>query len=140
MIYNFDSPLGVITYDWSQQTCQHIWLNSVQRENSGHHDPVSDYLHAYFSGQRHSLPELAAPKTTFQLKLRRGLLNIPCGAVRTYGELARQLGTSAQGLGQALGANPFPILIPCHRIIAAKGPGGFAYGPIWKEKLLAFES
>jgi len=53
--------------------------------------------------------------------------------------LAKQLNTSAQGLGQALCANLFPILIPCHRVVSATGLGGFAYGTAWKKKLLQFE-
>jgi methylated-DNA-[protein]-cysteine S-methyltransferase len=71
--------------------------------------------------------------------MRKGLLEIPFGEVRTYGELARRLATSPRAMGQALGANPLPILIPCHRVIAADGLGGFACGLEWKRKLLKFE-
>lgn len=51
---------------------------------------------------------------------------IPFGATRSYGDLAREIGRPAQAIGQACGANPIPILIPCHRVLAARGLGGFS--------------
>jgi O-6-methylguanine DNA methyltransferase len=51
---------------------------------------------------------------------------IPYGETRRYGDLAREIGAPAQAIGQACGANPLPILIPCHRVLAAKGLGGFS--------------
>ncbi len=71
--------------------------------------------------------------------MRRALLAIPRGEVRTYGHMAGFLHTSARAMGQALGANPLPILIPCHRVVAAHGPGGFSCGQEWKHALLALE-
>ena len=51
---------------------------------------------------------------------------IPYGLTRRYGDLAREIGAPAQAIGQACGANPIPILIPCHRILAAQGLGGLS--------------
>ena len=51
---------------------------------------------------------------------------IPHGETRTYGDLARDLGAPAQAVGQACGANPVPILIPCHRVLGRNGLGGFS--------------
>lgn len=67
---------------------------------------------------------------------------IPYGETRTYGDLAADLGTSAQAVGQACGANPTPIVVPCHRVVAADGLGGFsaAAGTDLKRRLLALES
>ena len=65
--------------------------------------------------------------TPFQLRVWQALLAIPPGAPVTYGTLARQLGTAARAIGQACGANPLPILIPCHRVVAASGLGGFMH-------------
>lgn len=59
-------------------------------------------------------------------KVGRAMVAIPLGEVRTYGDLAREIGAPAQAIGQACGANPIPILIPCHRILGAKGLGGFS--------------
>ena len=51
---------------------------------------------------------------------------IPYGETRTYGDLAADLGAPAQAIGQACGGNPLPILIPCHRVLSARGLGGFS--------------
>ena len=63
------------------------------------------------------------------------------GETRTYGQIARQLGATAQAVGQACGANPIPILIPCHRVIGADGLGGYsgAHGVETKMALLRHE-
>jgi len=82
---------------------------------------------------------MAKAATSFQARLRVRLLDIPSGETRTYGELAGQLGSGARAVGQALGANPLPVLVPCHRIVAANGLGGFSCGIEWKKRLLAFE-
>lgn len=62
---------------------------------------------------------LAAPRTPFQARLRAALCAMPCGETRTYGELATQLCSAPRAVGQALGSNPLPIIVPCHRIISA---------------------
>ncbi|MES2436048.1 MAG: methylated-DNA--[protein]-cysteine S-methyltransferase [Pseudomonadota bacterium] len=64
--------------------------------------------------------------TGFSEKVRRAMAAIPYGQTRQYGDLAREIGVPAQAIGQACGANPVPVLIPCHRILAAKGLGGFS--------------
>ncbi|SLN72409.1 methylated-DNA--[protein]-cysteine S-methyltransferase [Ruegeria meonggei] len=51
---------------------------------------------------------------------------IPLGETRTYGDIARELGQPAQPVGQACGANPIPVIIPCHRVLAANSLGGFS--------------
>lgn len=62
----------------------------------------------------------------FQAQVRHAMAAIPYGETRRYGDLARDIGASAQAIGQACGANPLPILIPCHRVLAANGLGGFS--------------
>jgi len=69
---------------------------------------------------------LAPTGTPFQKRVWQALLEIPPGRVRTYGDLARSLGTSPRAVGNACRANPIPLLIPCHRVVAADGLGGFA--------------
>ncbi len=64
--------------------------------------------------------------TRFQQRVWQALRAIPAGQVRTYGALAHALGSSARAVGQACGANPFPLAVPCHRAVAASGIGGFA--------------
>ncbi|MFO8023971.1 methylated-DNA--[protein]-cysteine S-methyltransferase [Thiohalophilus sp.] len=62
----------------------------------------------------------------FQLRVWRALRAIPVGSVRTYGELAEKVGGCAQAVGNACRQNPIPIYIPCHRVVAKTGIGGFA--------------
>ncbi len=64
--------------------------------------------------------------TAFQRRVWKALLNILPGQTRTYGELARELGSSPRAVGGACRRNPIPLLIPCHRVVAANGDGGFA--------------
>ncbi|PJA34415.1 MAG: cysteine methyltransferase [Zetaproteobacteria bacterium CG_4_9_14_3_um_filter_53_7] len=139
MIYRYNSPFGPFSYEWDGGVCRHVWLDRHGPENISDDNPVSRWLDAYFNGSCTSLPPLAEPATPFQATMRQGLLEIPAGEVRTYGEIAKVLNTSPRAMGQALGANPLPILIPCHRVIAADGLGGFACGVEWKKKLLKFE-
>ncbi|AKG52738.1 methylated-DNA--protein-cysteine methyltransferase [Dehalogenimonas sp. WBC-2] len=80
--------------------------------------------------------------TTFQQEVYEAACRIPFGETRSYGELAKAIGKpgSARAVGQALGANPIPILIPCHRVVAADGGmGGFSGGINTKKKLLEME-
>lgn len=139
MIYLYESPLGTISYDWNDMACQQLWLHRHHAASAPHSDPVSSWLSCYFNCTPAVLPPMAPPGTPFQQKMREGLLMIPAGEVRTYGEFARTLDTSPRAIGQALGANPLPLLIPCHRIIAADGLGGFSSDLEWKKKLLRFE-
>ncbi|MCF8511133.1 MAG: methylated-DNA--[protein]-cysteine S-methyltransferase [Rhodobacteraceae bacterium] len=83
-------------------------------------------LRAYFAGrlQRFDLPFDWG--TGLQEKVRRAMAAIPFGETLTYGDIARAVSAPAQAVGQACGANPLPILIPCHRVLGAKGLGGFS--------------
>ena len=74
--------------------------------------------------QRFDLP-LAPAATAFQHRLREALLELPPGTVVAYGELARRLGSSARAVGAGCGANPLPLVVPCHRVVAAHGIGGY---------------
>ena len=75
---------------------------------------------------RFDLP-LLIEGTPFQRRLWDALCAIPRGRTLTYGELARRLGGEARAVGQACGDNRLPIVIPCHRVVAANGIGGFAH-------------
>ena len=63
--------------------------------------------------------------TEHQRKVWQAMQAIPCGQTMTYGELAKQIGSSAQAVGQACGNNPIPIIVPCHRVVGKTGLGGF---------------
>lgn len=63
--------------------------------------------------------------TAHREKVWHAMLDIPCGQTRSYGELATELHSAAQAVGQACGANPVPIVVPCHRVVGKAGLGGF---------------
>ncbi|MEN6588013.1 MAG: methylated-DNA--[protein]-cysteine S-methyltransferase [Sulfuricella sp.] len=63
--------------------------------------------------------------TPYQQKVWQALLKIPAGQSESYGALARQLGSAPRAIGQACGANPIPVVIPCHRVLGKDGLGGF---------------
>jgi methylated-DNA-[protein]-cysteine S-methyltransferase len=84
-------------------------------------------LEAYFAGQLTTFDLPLAPKgTEFQQQVYRIMQDIPLGEVLTYGEVAKKLNVPAQPVGQACGANPIPIIIPCHRIVGTGNLGGFS--------------
>lgn len=104
-------------------------------------DGVRRWLDCYFSGRDPGfVPPLALRGTAFQRRVWRELLAIPYGHTTTYGELAHRVGCrSARAVGQAVGRNPVAIVVPCHRVVAADGLGGYAYGCDVKRALLAME-
>ncbi len=75
---------------------------------------------------RFDLP-IASQGTPFQRRVWRKIAAIGPGLTRSYGEIARELGSSPRAVGQACGANPVPLVVPCHRVLAAGGLGGFAH-------------
>lgn len=81
----------------------------------------------YFDGHRQdfSLP-LDPHGTAFQKRVWAAMQDIPFGQVLTYGQVAKNIGSAARAVGMACGANPIPIVIPCHRIVAASGLGGYS--------------
>ncbi len=90
-----------------------------------------------------SLPPLdLAAGSPFQQAVWRALCRIAPGTTQSYGQIARRVGSpgAARAVGQACGANPIPLLVPCHRVLAAGGKlGGFSAGLDWKRRLLAHE-
>jgi methylated-DNA-[protein]-cysteine S-methyltransferase len=78
------------------------------------------------SGYRFKLP-LKQVGTPFQRRVWSMIASIPCGETRTYGDIARMLKSAPRAVGQACGTNYFPLVIPCHRVVAANGLGGFAH-------------
>ena len=66
--------------------------------------------------------------TAFQQRVWQAIASIPLGKVRTYGELAREIGSGPRAVANACGANKLPLLVPCHRVVAQHGLGGFMQG------------
>ena len=91
---------------------------------------VRDMLHAYFDGAPVSFADLPfGPKgSEYRLRVWRALQTIPFGETRTYADIARAAGGSPRSVGTANRLNPIPILIPCHRVVAGGGIGGYSGG------------
>ncbi len=108
------------------------------------HDPIVLELAAFFRGQRTYLGDIPvdlSDSTPFERSVYEATRRIPFGKVATYGQVARAIGkpNAQRAVGQALGKNPIGIVIPCHRVVASNGLGGFTGGLRWKKKLLRFE-
>jgi methylated-DNA-[protein]-cysteine S-methyltransferase len=88
-----------------------------------------EQMHAYFDGERLEFTLPLAPRgTDYRRRVWAALCRIPPGATRTYGDIAREAGGSARSVGGANARNPIPILIPCHRVVAGNGFGGYSGG------------
>ncbi|MBF0341379.1 MAG: methylated-DNA--[protein]-cysteine S-methyltransferase [Magnetococcales bacterium] len=107
----------------------------AERADAGLVALVREWLERYFSGGEPSLEALSLfpAGTGFQQRVWEALRGIPRGRVARYGDMARELGSAPRAVGRALGGNPLPILLPCHRVVAANGalcgysgPGGVA--------------
>lgn len=136
----YESPIGALWLTSDGKALTKIVMNrEVPKDVAS--DPILErakqWLDDYFRGQPRNVDFPLAPEgTAFQKMVWQLLLDIPWGAVSTYGDLARDMARllgkekmSAQAIGQAVGANPIAILIPCHRVVGAKGKlTGYAYG------------
>lgn len=114
------------------------------REQDEWIDATTDAINTVLAGKK---PRVLPPMdwegaTEFQRRVWKALQAIPPGETREYSDLARTMGCpgAARAIGQACGANPIPVLVPCHRVLAAGGMlGGFSAGLEWKRRLLALE-
>lgn len=100
-------------------------------------------IQEYLAGKREEFRlELDLRATGFQIRVYAALLEIPYGEVRSYGEIASAIGEpgGARAVGAAAGANPLPLVVPCHRVVGAHGKlGGFGGGLALKKRLLVLE-
>ncbi len=127
----FNAPFGPIKLYADEQGLQEIELfpesSKVASPSSTILQQLELQLEAYFANAQHqwNIP-LPTKGTGFQQRVWRYMQAIPVGETRSYGEVAKALNSSAQAVGNACRANHFPIIIPCHRIVAKSGLGGFA--------------
>ncbi len=100
-------------------------------------------LREYGSGKHRQIDiEVDLPlETPFTRRILKAVARIPYGSTVTYGEIARRIGcpSSSRAVGGAVGRNPVPVIIPCHRVVASSGLGGFSCGVEMKKKLLLLE-
>lgn len=107
-------------------------------------DDALDQLNEYFNGKRKrfDLPLDFSGATKFQRRIYERLMGIPYGRIVSYGDIADEMGEpgAARAVGQAVGANPLPIVVPCHRVVRSDGRlGGYSGGLRRKVALLAVE-
>ncbi len=138
-----DSPVGRLSVAASAEAIVAIgWAD----QNSGDATPLlaeaQRQLAAYFEGRltRFDLP-LSPAGSPFEQQVWAAMQRIPHGQTRRYGELAMEIGSAPRAVGGACGRNPIPIVIPCHRIVARGGLGGYSGGAglPTKRLLLALE-
>lgn len=123
----YDSPLGALTLTETDGVITALlWGRVLEARRSDVLDAACAQLDEYFAGTRQVFDLPLDFGTDLHERVRRAMAAIPFGETRTYGDLAKALGAPAQAIGQACGANPIPILIPCHRILGANGLGGYS--------------
>lgn len=126
-----DTPAGPITLQTKNNTLISLSFTATALPQTAANNPfiktVQKEIAEWFRDPEFIFTVPLAPKgTPFQQKIWTALRQIPCGETRTYGELAAQLGTSARAVGNACRANPIALIIPCHRVVAKTGLGGYA--------------
>ena len=117
--------------------------NGVPADIREWHQMTETALNKLLAGEKQvKFPPLDIVGTEFQKSVWRAMLKIPSGKTKSYGEVAEAIGKpgAVRAVGGACGANPIPVFVPCHRVLAAnKKIGGFGSGLHWKYKLLKRE-
>ena len=142
-VANFDTPVGrVALVEEDGQITRVTWKERAEDGVTPLLKEAQKQLRAYFDNTLDAFDLPLAPRgTDFQQQVYDAMKRIPLGETTTYGTIAKELGVPAQPVGQACGSNPIPIIIPCHRVLAAEGLGGFsgAGGVETKVQLLRHE-
>jgi methylated-DNA-[protein]-cysteine S-methyltransferase len=138
------TPLGTLTLSEEDGAIVALdWGQGRDREETPVLRRAADQLQDYMDGLRTGFDLPLKPMgSPFRQRVWQALRDIPHGETRSYADLARVLGTASRAIGGANGANPIPIIIPCHRVIGAGGTiGGYSGegGIATKRWLLALE-
>lgn len=121
------TPVGPLFVSEDAGQVVRLAWQGAETETTDLLDEAVRQLGAYFAGRLKSfdLP-MRVGGSVFQQKVCAAMQAIPFGETMQYGDIARELGSASQPVGNACGANPLPVLIPCHRVLAANGLGGFS--------------
>ena len=145
----YNSPIGPLSILCNEHSICHIgiprfnlFFDDIEEDDSEIFIETKRWLDIYFSGKQPDFtPQIDLYGSEFQEKVWKELLTIPFGHTATYGEIAKRVGCrSAQAVGQAIGQNPILIIVPCHRVVAAHGIGGYSVGEKRKIWLLEHEN
>jgi methylated-DNA-[protein]-cysteine S-methyltransferase len=144
-----ETPVGRIVLESDGNVLIGLWLRSDSRtaQGNGHDAPpilkdAAIQLEEYFAHERTEFDiPMELDGTSFQKEVWAELSRIPYGDTISYGELARRVGRpkAPRAVGQANGRNPIAIIVPCHRVLASNGIGGYGGGLPMKRALLALE-
>jgi len=152
--FRFDHPRGAILGRISEAGVSGLWLPRNRRLGEREIETPTDRalakalrraLERYFNGTPEDfdgIPLDLSDGRAFRRRVWLAAREIPWGETCCYGELAQRIRSpaAARAVGQALGANPVPLIVPCHRVVAADGSlGGFGAGLPWKRALLGIE-
>ncbi|SHE56920.1 methylated-DNA-[protein]-cysteine S-methyltransferase [Modicisalibacter ilicicola DSM 19980] len=145
------SPVGELLLAGDEAGLHHLWFldgaqappdtDQWQRDDDALASPREE-LSAYLEGRRrHFNVDIVPGGSEAQREVWAAVMRIPYGQTRTYGELAHRLGhdKAVISVSSATAANPLPILIPCHRVVAASGIGSYVGGEAIKQQLLDLE-
>lgn len=138
------TPIGGVELRTEGERLVALNLTRARPTQGEARDPLVRKLEQYFRGEPVSFEDVHVNldhATDFERSVYEAVRAIPFGKVATYGQIAKAIGrpNAQRAVGQALGKNPTSIVIPCHRVVASHGLGGFTGGIAWKKKLLRLE-
>lgn len=141
---SISTPVGRLTIDGSDEAIVRVrWADGPAGQSPPLLKEAARQLQAYFAGRlvKFDLP-LAAAGSAFERRVWEAMSAIPYGETRTYGDLAHATDSGPRAVGGACGKNPIPIVVPCHRVLARGGLGGYSGGAglPTKQFLLGLES
>ena len=145
MVQYYDSPIGLLMISADQRKLRGVALVTEREEDERPNfvtEQAVTQLQEYFSGQRTEFDLFFLYNgTEFQRRVWSKLSQVPYGKLVTYGQLATAIGepTAARAVANAVGQNPYLILLPCHRVVGADNLGGFTPGIQVKKQLLGLE-
>ena len=137
----FDRPFTVVVVD---DVVVQGTFDRVAGPRNGVPSHISEVMHRYLAGEVNLLTTVAVrqPGSPFRQRVWESMREIPAGEVATYGELAMDAGSpgAARAAGTTCGSNQIALFIPCHRVVASNGIGGYQFGLDLKQELLEFEA
>lgn len=142
--YILNTPFGGVEVQTEGGRLTELNLTDARGTRTPRKDRVAAALARYFRGERVTFEDLEVDlggATPFQQRVYEATRAIPYGKVATYGQIAKAIGkpNAQRAVGQALNRNPVAIVIPCHRVVASDGIGGFGSPSHWKRDLLRLE-
>lgn len=142
-----ETPIGVVTYFWNERGVSFLEVSDdspTRKSGRAPYFDLSNRLIRYFDGEKVEFDDIAIDTkglTPFQLGVLMGCRELPYGRTSTYTDLAKYVGdeNAKRAVGTALSKNPFPIIVPCHRVKAKNGIGGFSAGDGVGSKMFLLE-